>query len=783
MEQNNYSRLVELLGNVKENNAITELDNLKVLFKKFIFGDKEITSLHELWFEKEEIKADIEYYQLINSLISAFIKHLSDEKSFKDNSLAKEIISIFKKTKYFCLFNYLVELSYFLELGEQYFTEISCALYILGIKKGTPLNAILIEILKDFTQDEFIENSKFYSQIKSINYETINESFLKNLLCLYKLIKTNGGEEKIKNQIMFLENPEDQSSISTNIENMDNEDKKLNEGIKNFQAISPNKDKQDLNTEDNEKNNNLQGDTSLIIKEKDILETRKLTMDKDKEEIKNKDINDNIHKTKKEIIDSREVEEKTESVDNDKIKSKNPEVVEEINYEIQNEDINKNKVIQKNDDVSVVKNHSNNDEKIPKKEENNGKLESTKSLDNNNNIIQEKEDEINDIHIQNNNIKQTYSDYSLEELLNFIKKKSELFKEDEKDKDKEKNIILNLVLPIFQMHNRFNLIAQQLSICKNTIKEIEASQLSQRIIAEHKIEIEKILVEINVIKSAIELFKTPSIVIVKRKLLDLIIFSLIKSNKDKFQIDKRYCPNQKFLQKILLKIENYSKNVLRKDDIEKINSSTKYINELINKNETIIEFPLSCSDKNLDIIMRYLSFCKAKYNKIAHVSEEALKYFLYLSFNDRIDPRYKELLNTFMKNERNNDKNNSKKSNIKLNSQSIMEEEDKENEQEEEDKNNFKYAKPLRINIDIALEYFLKNNLDLKDASSKLQTKLEELESKKYSLIGQYYSNIYVGWKTLLNMYNKFDKDEQENLMDVFYSSEKEFINDIIKNL
>ena len=37
--------------------------------------------------------------------------------------------------------------------------------------------------------------------------------------------------------------------------------------------------------------------------------------------------------------------------------------------------------------------------------------------------------------------------------------------------------------------------------------------------------------------------------------------------------------------------------------------------------------------------------------------------------------------------------------------------------------------------------------------------------------------------KTLLNMYNKFDKDEQENLMDVFYSSEKEFINDIIKNL
>lgn len=89
----------------------------------------------------------------------------------------------------------------------------------------------------------------------------------------------------------------------------------------------------------------------------------------------------------------------------------------------------------------------------------------------------------------------------------------------------------------------------------------------------------------------------------------------------------------------------------------------------------------------------------------------------------------------------------------------------------------------MRINIDIALEYFLKNILDLEDAVSKLQTKLEELESKKYFLINKYYSNIYAGWKTLLNMYNKFDKDKQENLMDVFYSSEKELINDIIKNL
>ena len=113
----------------------------------------------------------------------------------------------------------------------------------------------------------------------------------------------------------------------------------------------------------------------------------------------------------------------------------------------------------------------------------------------------------------------------MEKLLNFIKKKSEEFKKDEKeiklDQDKiiekEKNKILNLVLPIFQIYNRFNLIIQQLVISKNTIKEIEAFQLSQKVIPENKIEIEKFLIEINMMNSFIELLKTPSIVIVKRK--------------------------------------------------------------------------------------------------------------------------------------------------------------------------------------------------------------------------------------------------------------------------
>ena len=48
-------------------------------------------------------------------------------------------------------------------------------------------------------------------------------------------------------------------------------------------------------------------------------------------------------------------------------------------------------------------------------------------------------------------------------------------------------------------------------------------------------------------KSVVESLKIPSFVIVKRKLLDLIIFSLLKLNKDKFNIDKNYCLNKNIL--------------------------------------------------------------------------------------------------------------------------------------------------------------------------------------------------------------------------------------------
>ena len=185
----------------------------------------------------------------------------------------------------------------------------------------------------------------------------------------------------------------------------------------------------------------------------------------------------------------------------------------------------------------------------------------------------------------------------------------------------------------------------------------------------------------------------------------------------------------------------------------------------------------------MDIIVDYLNFCKGKYNQVVHVSEEALKYYLYLSFFDKTESKFKELF-SLIKNEKENKSMDSKKNNnAELNSQNILGEEEKENKQDGKDESeiNSKYSRPLKINIDIALENFVKDNL-IENDDLQLKKKLEVLESKKNSLIDKYFSNISEGWKTLLNDYDKFDKEEQENYISAFNLSEKELINEIIKD-
>ena len=136
--------------------------------------------------------------------------------------LEKRNIYIFGNTKYLNIYSNFMEISNHFGLGEQYYIDISCGLYILGLKKGTSVNSILIEILKDFSKKEIIKESRYDSQIKSINYENISETFMKNMLfLLYNFIMSKADEQKIMSQIKMLENPEDlkDQSLSFKFEN------------------------------------------------------------------------------------------------------------------------------------------------------------------------------------------------------------------------------------------------------------------------------------------------------------------------------------------------------------------------------------------------------------------------------------------------------------------------------------------------------------------------------------------------------------------------------------
>ena len=74
--------------------------------------------------------------------------------------------------------------------------------------------------------------------------------------------------------------------------------------------------------------------------------------------------------------------------------------------------------------------------------------------------------------------------------------------------------------------------------------------------------------------------------------------------------------------------------------------------------------------------MKYLGFCKRKYNKVIHVSKEALKYYLYLSFNNRMEPKTKELLNLFIKCDEIKGNNTSIKNTNELKSKNIIDNEE-----------------------------------------------------------------------------------------------------------
>ena len=103
----------------------------------------------------------------------------------------------------------------------------------LGYKKESEINSTFIASLKEFFQDERIQNTKYKSLFEEIDFDNIDETFMINLNSLLGLILEKGEEENIKFVITKLKKTEDSidqriSSVSTSIDNIEIEENKLN---------------------------------------------------------------------------------------------------------------------------------------------------------------------------------------------------------------------------------------------------------------------------------------------------------------------------------------------------------------------------------------------------------------------------------------------------------------------------------------------------------------------------------------------------------------------------
>jgi len=84
------------------------------------------------------------------------------------------------------------------DLNIDNYTEIACDLLCLGCKKESGINSTFIGALKEFFQDEKMQNSKHKSHFEKIDYDNIDETVMINLNSLLSFILEKGEEESIK---------------------------------------------------------------------------------------------------------------------------------------------------------------------------------------------------------------------------------------------------------------------------------------------------------------------------------------------------------------------------------------------------------------------------------------------------------------------------------------------------------------------------------------------------------------------------------------------------------
>ena len=435
----------------EENKKNEEGENIKIVLNSLI--GENVKKANDLWFEVKEIKEDLDYYNIIISLIDLLLESLTSNQDVDIPLLAEKIVNLLKNCKYSEYYNLTRKIFLAIDQGEKSFYDIYCSVCCLGFKKNSLLHRELEYNLKDLSEYDQFQNSVYSKEFENFNYDNINIEFLNNFNDFIECILN--GESNGKN---------------------------INE------IITKLTDKN--NKEDNSKNE--------IVDKKNSLSNNKLISTLETNEIEQDSNNEKIDTTEKEI--DKDIYEKF--------------------------------------------------------------ISNFKDLENEGN-----------------------------------------------------NISMKTFLLYNKRNHRLNGIFLLRSKIKEQLKEFEVISKSQKELLSYYCSIKENLIYIVRLKTLINQMKSPSIINIKRKLIDLLVFYIIKKNEKFFSLNVNYSPNKTFLEKIL--------NILQKKrryETEEIQKKINDIEKLIQKKKSITNYHIKIENSDLKDIINFFSYYKKYY--IFHLEKE-----------------------------------------------------------------------------------------------------------------------------------------------------------------
>ena len=149
----------------------------------------------------------------------------------------------------------------------------------------------------------------------------------------------------------------------------------------------------------------------------------------------------------------------------------------------------------------------------------------------------------------------------------------------------------------------------------------------------------------------IEMLKTPNFIILKRKIIEVLLFELYKKKKEKFGLPQYYMPskiNLEELGKLMNKKinEKYHNNTKILNDINQLNQWKDKINQKDKekeKEDKTINQTKSSSQANydkFDIVKRFLEFYKKNYTLLLISILIKVNIFLYLDYSKMMSKKH-----------------------------------------------------------------------------------------------------------------------------------------------